>query len=120
MFLMDVALFDYELPEERIALRPASPRDSARMLVVGEGASLTHASVRDLPDFLHKGDLVVVNDSKVIPARLRAHKGIAGAGGPAIELLLHKRTAPDRFLALARPARKLRRGDHLQFYGALT
>ena len=106
---MDVALFDYELPEERIALRPASPRDSARMLVVREDGSLTHAIVRDLPEFLRAGDVLVVNDSKVIPARLHGRK----AEGPAVELLLHRRTAPDRFLALARPARKLHPGDRL-------
>src|SRR5580658_5516536 len=99
---MDVSLFDYDLPEDRIALRPASPRDSARLLVVHADGSLVHAHVRDLPEFLRAGDLLVANDSKVIAARLRARKGMAG---PAIELLLHKRTAPDRFLALARPAR---------------
>jgi len=117
---MDVSLFDYDLPEERIALRPASPRDSARLLVVGESGSLTHASVRDLPDFLRRGDLLVVNDSKVIPARLHARKCVADSDAPAIELLLHKRTAPDRFLALARPARKLGPGDRLQFDGGLA
>ena len=107
---MDVSLFDYELPEDRIALRPASPRDSARMLVVRADGSLEHARVRDLPEFLRAGDLLVANDSRVIAARLRARKG---AGGPAIELLLHRRIAPDRFLALARPARKLLAGDEL-------
>ena len=106
---MDVTLFDYELPEERIALRPASPRDSARMLVVTEDGSLAHAIVRELPEYLRVGDVLVVNDSKVIPARLRARK----TEGLAVELLLHRRTAPDRFLALARPARKLRPGDRL-------
>jgi len=110
---MDVALFDYELPEERIALRPASPRDSARMLVVREDGTLAHAIVRDLPEFLRRGDRLVVNDSRVIPARLRARKVEPGGNGPAVELLLHKRTAPDRFLALARPARKLHPGDRL-------
>ena len=106
---MDVALFDYELPEERIALRPASPRDSARMLVVKENGSFAHAIVGDLPEFLRAGDMLVVNDSRVIPARLHARK----PGGPAIELLIHRRTAADRFLALARPARKLHAGDRL-------
>jgi S-adenosylmethionine:tRNA ribosyltransferase-isomerase len=112
---MDVSLFDYELPEERIALRPAHPRDSARMLVVREDGTLTHAIVHDLPAFLRAGDTLVVNDSKVIPARLHAHKIEPGGAGPAVELLLHKRTAPDRFLALARPARKLHPGDRLHF-----
>jgi S-adenosylmethionine:tRNA ribosyltransferase-isomerase len=110
---MDVALFDYDLPEERIALRPASPRDCARMLVVREDGTLAHASVRDLPEFLRKDDMLVVNDSKVIPARLHARKIVPGGNGPAIELLLHRRTAPDRFLALARSARKLQPGDRL-------
>ncbi len=114
---MDVSLFDYELPEERIALRPASPRDSARMLVVRDDGSLTHAKVHDLPEFLRKGDLLVVNDSKVIPARLRGRKIVPDGNGPAVELLLHRRTAAARFLALARPARKLQAGDRLQFEG---
>lgn len=109
---MDVSLFDYDLPEGRIALRPASPRDSARMLVVREDGALVHARVRDLPDFLREGDLLVANDSKVIAARLRARRATDGA---RVELLLHKRTAPDRFLALARPARKLLPGDELIF-----
>jgi S-adenosylmethionine:tRNA ribosyltransferase-isomerase len=107
---MDVSLFDFDLPEERIALRPAFPRDSARMLVVRADGSLAHAHIRDLAEFLRAGDLMIANDSKVIAARLHARKG---ADGPPIELLLHKRTAPDRFLALARPARKLSAGDEL-------
>jgi S-adenosylmethionine:tRNA ribosyltransferase-isomerase len=114
---MDVSLFDYELPEERIALRPARPRDAARMLVVREDGLLAHAAVRELPEYLRKGDMVVVNDSKVIPARLHARKPVSGTEGPAIELLLYKRTATDRFLALARPARKLQAGDRLQCDG---
>src|ERR1700731_4197349 len=114
---MNVALFDYDLPEERIALRPVHPRDAARMLVVREDRSFAHAAVRDLPEYLHKGDMLVVNDSKVIPARLQVRKHVSGTEGPAIELLLHRRTATDRFLALARPARKLRAGDRLQCDG---
>jgi S-adenosylmethionine:tRNA ribosyltransferase-isomerase len=107
---MDVSLFDYELPEDRIALRPACPRDSARLLVVRADGSFAHARVRELPDILRAGDLLVANDTKVIAARLRARKGTEG---PAVELLLHKRIAPDRYLALARPARKLSPGDEL-------
>ena len=107
---MDVSLFDYDLPDNRIALRPAAPRDSARMLVVREDGSLEHVQVRDLPEFLQAGDLLVANDSRVIAARLRTRKG---PDGPEVELLLHKRIAPDRFLALARPARKLSTGDEL-------
>ena len=113
---MDVSEFDFDLPEELIALRPASPRDSARMLVVHGNGTLEHAHVRDLPRFLRAGDALVVNDSKVIAARLFGRRG-ARAGtetGAKIELLLHRRLAPDRFLALARPARRLAAGDVLQ------
>jgi S-adenosylmethionine:tRNA ribosyltransferase-isomerase len=113
---MDVALFDFELPEELIALRPASPRESARLLVVHADGSLQHAHVGDLPEFLHAGDLLVVNDTKVIPARLRGRRlpraGAEGQG-PGIEVMLHKRLSPSCFLAFARPARKLARGDAL-------
>src|SRR5689334_10780005 len=115
--VMDVGLFDFELPETRIALRPASPRDSARMLVVHGDGKLEHARVRDLPDYLRRGDAIVVNDTKVIPARLHgrrlARPGAEGVG-PKIELMLHKRIAPDRFLAFTRPAKKLMPGDRVR------
>jgi S-adenosylmethionine:tRNA ribosyltransferase-isomerase len=118
---MEVSLFDFDLPEERIALRPAEPRDSARMMVVREDGEFTHAQIRDLPDFLRAGDVVVVNDSKVMRARLRARRLARGAGeGAAIEILLHKRLAPDRFLAFARPARRLAPGDTLSFGGTFS
>jgi S-adenosylmethionine:tRNA ribosyltransferase-isomerase len=120
---MDVRLFDFELPEERIALRPASPRDSARMLVVHADGKLEHAYVRDLPDLLRSGDALVVNDTKVIPARLhgwRLPRDGANGDGAKIELMLHKRVAPDRFLAFARPAKKLMSGDTLQLGGTLS
>jgi S-adenosylmethionine:tRNA ribosyltransferase-isomerase len=112
---MRVDQFDFDLPEERIALRPAQPRDSARMLVVGSDGRLTHAQVRDLPDFLHPGDALVLNDTRVIRARLRGvRRARAGAATePRIEVTLHKRIAPDRFLAFAKPARKLEQGDRL-------
>jgi S-adenosylmethionine:tRNA ribosyltransferase-isomerase len=111
---MDVSLFDFELPEERIALRPASPRDQARMLVVWPDGRLEHRLVRDLPDYLRAGDAVLVNDTRVIPARL--HGARLRETGPArIEILLHRRLAPDRYSVLARPARKLAPGDALVF-----
>src|SRR5690242_6998957 len=107
---MDVSLFDFELPEERIALRPARPRDSARLLVVHKDARLEQAHVYDFPNYLRSGDVLVVNDTKVIPARLHgrrlARSGVKAAGAK-IELMLHKRVAADRFLAFARPAKKL-------------
>ncbi|HEX4295052.1 MAG TPA: tRNA preQ1(34) S-adenosylmethionine ribosyltransferase-isomerase QueA [Rhizomicrobium sp.] len=110
---MRVDRFDFHLPDELIALRPASPRDSARMLVVGTDGTLTHAHVRDLPAFLDAGDALVLNDTKVFPARLRGTRiGRAGTM-PKIEVTLHKRLAPDRFLAFAKPARKLEAGDTL-------
>jgi S-adenosylmethionine:tRNA ribosyltransferase-isomerase len=114
---MDVSLFDFELPEGRIALRPASPRDSARMLVVHGDGGLAHVRVRDLPNYLRRGDAIVVNDTKVIPARLhgrRLPRRDAEGEGAKIELMLHKRVAPDRFLAFARPAKKLAPGDRVQ------
>ena len=120
---MDVSLFDFELPEEHIALRPISPRDSARMLVVHADGTLRHAKVRDLPDFLQRGDVLVVNDTKVIPARLhgrRLPREGAPGGGAKVELLLHKRVSPDRFGAFARPAKKLIVGDGLQLGATLA
>ncbi|HVV64054.1 MAG TPA: tRNA preQ1(34) S-adenosylmethionine ribosyltransferase-isomerase QueA [Rhizomicrobium sp.] len=112
---MRVDLFEFDLPEELIALRPASPRDAARMLVVAADGSLAHAKVRDLPDFLRSGDALALNDAKVIPARLKgARLARPGMGASAaIETTLHKRIAEDRFLAFARPARKLASGDRL-------
>src|ERR1700749_3387318 len=112
---MRVDQFDFDLPEDLIALRPASPRDSARMLVVGAAGTFTHAHVRDLPEFLSAGDALVLNDTKVIPARLRGVR-LPRANvttTPKIEVTLHKRVAIDRFLAFAKPARKLEAGDKL-------
>ncbi len=115
---MDVAQFDFDLPDERIALRPASPRDCARLLVVHADGRLEHAQVRDLPRFLRAGDALVVNDTRVIPARLHGRRapraGMAG-DGPRIEVTLHKRVAADRYRAFAKPARKLAIGDSLRF-----
>ena len=111
---MDVSLFDFELPDDRIALRPASPRDSARMLVVYPDGRLEHRLVRDLPDYLGPGDAMLVNDTKVIPARLRGLR-LRQAGPAKIEILLHRRLGPDRYSILARPAKKLAAGDRLVF-----
>jgi S-adenosylmethionine:tRNA ribosyltransferase-isomerase len=113
---MDVALFDFDLPEELIALRPAAPRDAARMLVVHADGRIDHARVHDLPSYLQAGDLLVANDTKVIAARLRGRRlprdGQSGEG-PKLEVLLHRRLDASRYLAFARPARKLDRGDIL-------
>lgn len=116
---MRVDLFDFELPPERIALRPVSPRDAARMLVVrphGE-PELADAHVYDLPDLLHPGDVLVVNDTRVVPARLNGlrRRDTSQGEGVQVEAMLHKRVAADRWLALARPAKRLAPGDRIAF-----
>jgi S-adenosylmethionine:tRNA ribosyltransferase-isomerase len=111
---MDVSLFDFDLPETQIALRPVSPRDSARLMVVQADGGIAHRNMRDLPDYLRAGDALLVNDTKVIPARLHGQR--QRASGPAkIEILLHRRLSDDRYSVLARPARKLAVGDSLSF-----
>jgi S-adenosylmethionine:tRNA ribosyltransferase-isomerase len=113
---MRVELFDFELPEERIALRPASPRDAARMLVVRPGGApqLEDRVVRDLPDLLRPGDALVLNDTKVIPARLWGLR-TRGEASARIEILLHKREGGERWRAFARPAKRLAVGDRIRF-----
>lgn len=115
---MDVALFDFELPEELIALRPASPRDSARLLVVRPGGTpeLEDRLISDLPGLLDPGDALVVNATRVIPARLRAvrHRGDTSA---RVEILLHQRLDGARWKAFARPAKKLNPGDRVSVGG---
>ena len=112
---MRVDLFDFELPDERVALRPAFPRDSARILVVGEG--LADKSVRDLPDFLRAGDVLVVNDTRVIPARLNGTRQ-RGEFIAQIEATLHKREDAASWRAFVRPAKKLKIGEHVRFGAA--
>lgn len=111
---MRVDLFDFDLPEDLIALRPAEPRDAARLLVVRPGESLEDRIVRDLPDLLAPGDVLVLNDTKVIPARLHARRA-RGAAVAGIEILLHKREGASSWRAFARPAKKLAPGDVLSF-----
>lgn len=106
---MKVALFDFDLPRGRIALRPTSPRDAAKLLVV-EG-EFEDRVVRDLPGLLTPGDVLVFNDTRVIPARLEGRL----PGGGAVEVMLYKPTAPARWEAFARPARKVRLGTELVF-----
>ncbi len=112
---MHVADFDYELPVERIAQRPIEPRDAARLLVDRGTAAPGHLHVRDLVGLLAEGDLLVVNESRVIPARLR----LLRATGGAAEVLLLDPLDPHRreWEALARPARKLRPGERLTTAG---
>ncbi len=114
---MRTALFDFELPSDRIALRPVSPRDAARLLVVRPGSTpeLDDRSVRDLPDLLRAGDALVVNDTKVIAARLRGRRIGRGAMEPAIEATLHQRLDGSRWRAFVKPAKRLAAGDVVRF-----
>ena len=111
---MRLADFDYELPADRIAQTPADPRDSARLLVDRGSSEPEHHHVRDLARFLRGGDLLVVNDTRVFPARLRLHRNTGGA----VEVLLLESLDPDdnRWSALVRPGGKLRRGEELHHH----
>jgi len=111
---MKVDLFDFDLPQACIAQHPASPRDSARLLVVGNDAQgngdLTDQTVLALADCLRQGDVCVFNDTRVIPARLRGQRGDAN-----MEVTLHKQEGPATWLAFARPAKKLNVDDRIDF-----
>jgi S-adenosylmethionine:tRNA ribosyltransferase-isomerase len=113
---MRVDLFDFDLPPERIALRPAEPRESARLLVVRPGATpdLTDATVGDLPAFLRPGDALVFNDTRVIPAELHGVR-IRGDNRVAVTFNLIERAAGDRWRAFARPGKRLKVGDRVLF-----
>jgi S-adenosylmethionine:tRNA ribosyltransferase-isomerase len=111
---MRTDLFDFELPETSIALRPASPRDVARMLMVRPDQPLADATVRDLPQFLRDGDQLVVNDTRVIAAQLTGRR-VGRDTEPKIDATLIKRLDGSRWQALVRPARKLQPGDRLRF-----
>ena len=114
---MRTDLFDFVLPEDRIALRPASPRDSARLLVVrpGEATELKDRSLRDLPELLRAGDALVVNDTKVIPASLNGRRIGRGDHEPAISATLIKRLDGSRWNALVKPGKRLAVGDVVRF-----
>jgi S-adenosylmethionine:tRNA ribosyltransferase-isomerase len=114
---MRTDLFDFELPAERIALRPTSPRDAARLLVVRPGAApeFEDLKVCDLPDLLRAGDALVVNDTKVIPARLTGRRIGRGDREPAIEATLHRRLDGARWRAFVKPAKRLAPGDVIRF-----
>ena len=108
---MRLSDFDFELPRELIADRPARPRDAARLLVVPAGAApLEDRGIRDLPSLLSAGDLLVLNDTRVIPARLRGRRGNA-----SIEVTLHKAEGGGRWRAFARPAKRLAGGQRVDF-----
>jgi S-adenosylmethionine:tRNA ribosyltransferase-isomerase len=111
---VNVDLFDFELPPERIALRPAEPRDAARLLVL-DGDATHDCHVADLPAQLRAGDLLVFNDTRVIPAQLDGRRGDAAIGAT-----LHKREGPRRWRAFVRNARRLRDGDVIDFGADVT
>src|SRR4051794_38673086 len=106
-----VDAFDFALPPDRIALRPASPRDSARLLVVRPGG-LDDRIVSELPSLLRRGDVLVFNDTKVIPAQLEGRRGDARIGAT-----LHKREGPRAWRAFVRNAKRVRTGDLIDFGG---
>jgi S-adenosylmethionine:tRNA ribosyltransferase-isomerase len=107
---MRVDSFDFDLPPERIALRPARPRDAARMLVVRGEGQFEDRTVRQLPQMLRAGDVLVFNDTRVIPAQLEGRRGNARIGAT-----LHKRLDLRRWQAFVRNAKRLRVGDLIEF-----
>ena len=111
---MRTSLFDFDLPPDRIALRPAVPRDAARLLVVRPGGALEDRGVRDLPELLRAGDTLVVNDTKVIPARLKGRRIGRGAEA-ALEATLTKRLDGSRWNAFIKGAKKVEPGDIVRF-----
>jgi S-adenosylmethionine:tRNA ribosyltransferase-isomerase len=119
---MKLTDFDFDLPERLIALRPVKPRPASRMLVA-RGDKTQDCHVRDLPDWLRPGDMLVFNDTKVIPARLfgeRRRPSTDGSGVARIEVTLIHRGDDTRWSALARPAKRLTPGDRIHFDGGLT
>lgn len=114
---MKVDLFDFELPQERIALRPVRPRDAAKMLVARGEGPFEDRGVRDLPDLLDSGDVLVFNDTRVIPAQLEGRR----AGGEAkVGATLHKRIDLRRWQAFVRNSKRVKDGDTLVFGGGVT
>jgi S-adenosylmethionine:tRNA ribosyltransferase-isomerase len=115
---MRVELFDFELPEDRIALRPADPRDSARLLCVDENGGLSDHVVTDLPSLLKPGDALVFNDTRVIPAQLEGSRRRETPMGEAVSRIsatLHMRVAEDSWKAFVRPGKRVNTGDRVSF-----
>ncbi|MEI8146168.1 MAG: tRNA preQ1(34) S-adenosylmethionine ribosyltransferase-isomerase QueA [Alphaproteobacteria bacterium] len=112
---MRVELFDFHLPPDRIATRPVEPRDAARLLWVRPSEGLRDQSVRDLPTILRSGDVLVLNDTRVIPAQLFGKRLRPGAETVSVSATLHKRLDPQHWLAFVRGARKLQIGDLVGF-----
>lgn len=119
---MNVLDFDFDLPEDLIALRPARPRDSARLLVVrGPEGRLEDRGVRDLPDLLRAGDVLVANDTRVLRAALLGRRASrAGGADVEIEVNLNSHLSPSEWSAFARPGKRLKEGDAIRFDGGLS
>ena len=117
---MRVDLFDFDLPEENIALRPMSPREAARLLLVQPGGDTPYAdrTVGDLPSLLRAGDALVFNDTRVIPAQLAGIRHREGAGDQKVSATLHMRIAGDRWKAFAKPGKRIKPGDRIAFGAA--
>ncbi len=112
---MRVDLFDFNLPPERIALRPIRPRDAARLLVVAPDGPLSDRHIGDLPSLLHPSDVLVFNDTRVIPAQLEGRRGEARIGAT-----LHKRLDLRRWQAFVRNGKRLREGDEIEFRAGVS
>ena len=112
--LLTLADFDFDLPDEAIALRPAVPRESARLMVVRTGGEVEDWSVDDLPGLLEPGDALVFNDTRVIPARLLGERARDG-NLVKVEATLHRRLGPSRWSAFMRPGKRLKPGDRVRF-----
>lgn len=119
---MDISLFDFDLPESSIALRPCSPRDHAKLLQV-KGGDFSHHQVFDLPGLLRRGDVLVVNDTRVIHAALtgvRPARLVGGGGDVTLDVNLLERQSEDQWQAFVRPAKRLRSGDIMAFGNDLS
>lgn len=117
---LSLAAYDYELPEGRIAQNPVTPRDSSRLLVVDQAPAYHHCIFHQLPDLLRSGDLLVLNNTRVIPARLygqkvEGEKTEAAREGARVEVLLLEEQQPDRWLALVKPGKRLKPGAEIEF-----
>ncbi len=119
---MKLDAFDFDLPEERIALRPVSPRDASRLLVVHGNGQVEDRLFSDLPALLKRGDMLVFNQTRVLPAALKGVRPARDAAGRdvAVEINLVEKTGPSVWRVLARPGRRLRPGDQIALHGGLS
>ena len=120
---MKVSAFDFHLPEESIALRPASPRDSAKLLQVSGQGEFTDHIVSDLPSLLREGDVLVLNETKVLRAALtatRPARAHGGGGDVSLDVNLHTAISDNEWRAFVRPAKRLRDGDKVYFSAELS